>query len=332
MNLKKLACFLLLALIFCAAATASVPSPGRAFYYLDQADVLSDETEGEIFYSNMLLQDACGAQIVVVTVNSTNGESMSDYTYELFNKWGIGDSKKNNGFLLVLAIEDEDYYAVTGSGLQPKFTSSALKQYYDDYLESDFAAGSYDSGVQKFFEAVFERVSDTYSAGVTIQDGIAAYEANEGEAQVFTPQKRGASYSRSDGDEEIGGGSMLLGVIAMLIVIFALVTMMRRSRRRSTFQTPPPPPMGMPGPGGYRGNYRGPAYRQPRRNNDWAIFGLLSGMNDILGGSGRSSSSRRSSSSSRSSFSSSFRSSSSSRSASGGGGRTSGGGAGRGRH
>ena len=118
---KKLfrVCVLALALLamLCAPALAKTVSPGPDFYYLDNANVLSDELKGEIFFANKLLYDACGAQIVVVTVDSTGRDAIDDYAYELFNSWGIGDAAKNNGFLLLLAINDDDYYARTGSGL-----------------------------------------------------------------------------------------------------------------------------------------------------------------------------------------------------------------------
>jgi len=134
------ACILALALLalLCAPALAKVVSPGPDFYYLDNAGVLSEELEGEIFFANKLLYDACGAQIVVATVDSTGREAIDDYAYEMFNSWGIGDAAKDNGFLLLLAIEDDDYYARTGSGLDRRFSASTIKEYYDAYLESDF--------------------------------------------------------------------------------------------------------------------------------------------------------------------------------------------------
>ena len=75
MNFKRtlrlcLAVLAMLALA-CAPALAKVVSPDSDFYYLDKANVLSESLEGEIFFSNKLLYDACGAQIVVVTVPTT---------------------------------------------------------------------------------------------------------------------------------------------------------------------------------------------------------------------------------------------------------------------
>ena len=345
MRINKLlcACLAALLLIACgASALAKVPSPSKEFYYLDQANVLSEATEGEIFFSNQLLEDACGAQIVVVTVKSTGSESLSDYAYEMINQWGIGDKDVQNGFLLVLAIDDDDYYAVPGTGLQPKFTSGAIKDYYDKYLETDFAAKRYDAGVKKFFEAVFARIADTYNADVTIQDGINTYQtwAASADPGPMSAISGGAQVQGGSGYEEESDfmGMLLMAMIVIVLIVILTRTSRRRRVARQVFVAPPPPPPTV-GQGGYRGvnnmpgagGYRGPVQTpRQRSDNDWLTRGLLYGLFRSSGGG----SSFRSSGSTRSS--SSFRSSSSGSrsfgSARGGGGGSRGGGAGRGRH
>ena len=155
-TLRVVVIALALMIVLCAPAMAKVVSPGPDFYYLDNANVLSESLEGEIYFANKLLYDACGAQIVVVTVDTTGREAIDDYAYELFNDWGIGDAAKNNGFLLLLAIDDDDYYARTGSGIDRSFSAGTIKDYYDKYLEQDFAAKRYDAGVPVVKNGVVE--------------------------------------------------------------------------------------------------------------------------------------------------------------------------------
>ena len=328
-----LATVLLLALL-CAPALAKVVSPGPDFYYLDDAHVLSESLEGEIFFANKLLYDACGAQIVVVTVNSTGREAIDDYAYDLFNSWGIGDAAKNNGFLLLLAIEDDDYYARTGSGLDSRFSASTIKDYYDKYLEDDFAAKRYEAGVKKFFEAVLKRISTTYNAEVTAADAIAAYNdyvAKESAAQGFGgyngSRRNGAvndDYRGYEQDEDSGIGFGFVLVVLLIIILVVLLSKGRRARRRvGIVPPPPPPPMGI----GYARGYR-PTH---------TVFhgGHIGGPSRPFGGGFSGGSSSRSSfGGGGSSRSSSFGGGHSSGfgGGHGGGGRSSGGGAGRGRH
>ena len=319
----------------CLPAFAKVVSPGADFYYLDQADVLSQALEGEIYFSNTLLEEACGAQVVVVTVKNTGTQAIDDYAYDLFNDWGIGDASKNNGFLLLLSIGDDDYYALSGTGLRSRFSSSAIKDYYDQYLEKDFAAGNYEAGVKKFFEAVFKRVSDTYSAGVTTDEGIEAYESYMASLEDEYENSYGgyAGPSRNGDYGESSGGSAFMGflIVVVLVVVLIMVSSSRRRRRRAAIFPPPPPtPSNI---------YIAPRVVRPRPTVGYRP--PMGGMGFSSGASRPSSSSstRRSSGisfGSSHSSGSSFRSSSSRSSGFGGGhsggGRSVGGGAGRGRH
>lgn len=324
-----LAAAILLALL-CAPALAKVVSAGTDFYYLDNANVLSEAMEGEIYFSNKLLYEACGAQIVVVTVDSTGRESIDDYAYDLFNDWGIGDASKNNGFLLLLAIGDDDYYALPGSGLNSKLSAGTIKGYYDQYLEADFAAKNYESGVKKFFEAVFTRIADTYNADVTTAQGIADYQAfvaaNSAAADFggYNGSRRTQADQRNRSDDS-GFDFLLLILFVVLIITVVALSKGRRARRRTVIMPPPPPPpMGI----GYRPTRT--VYHTPYRSSSSWSSGSVGRSSFGSSSSGRSSS--FGSSSSRSSFGGSSSRSSGFGGSSGGGGGSRGGGAGRGRH
>ena len=176
--MKRLLALTLSLLLLCAAALAAdIPEPTEDFYVYDGANVLTYETEGHIVFCNELLDDACGAQIVFVTVDTVGNESIDDYALALYNDWQIGDARKHNGVLVLLAIDDDDYYALTGTGLDLELSAGILKEYVDEYLEPDFAERDYDEGVRKLFDALFERVADICGADVTLADGDARFAA-----------------------------------------------------------------------------------------------------------------------------------------------------------
>ena len=206
--------------------------------------------------------------------------------------------------------------------------------YYDKYLENDFAAKRYEEGVKKFFEAVFERVATTYNAEVTPEDGVEAYRkyvAQNAQAEDFGgysgSRRNGALNSeyRSYGDNEDSGfGFWIVVAVILLILLIVLMSKGMRARRRVGIMPPPPPPP--PGGIGYRPTRRvwhsGPVFGSPTPRSRPSSGGFFGGGGSSFGGG-----------SSRSSFGGggSFRSSGFG-GASGGGGRSSGGGAGRGRH
>lgn len=326
--------------LLCAPALAKVASPGSDYYYLDKANVLSQALEGEIYFSNQLLSEACGAQIVVVALDTTGSVPIDDYAYDLFNEWDIGDADKQNGLLILLAIDDDDYYVEPGTGLRSKLSAGAIKDYNDRYLESDFAAKRYDAGVKKLFEALFARVADTYNADVTTSQGIAAYEdfidsqtgRNAEDYGGYVAPAR-SSRGRAD-DSDPGVGLFLVVLVVILIVVLVKSKSRRRAVRRTSSVADQMATMYVADQimRGSRQSYAHTRHASPPPRVTRS-FG-----SGLFGGSGSSSgSSFRSSGSSSRSSGSSFRSSGGGFSGSfggghGGGGGTRGGGAGRGRH
>ncbi len=154
---------LLLILTVLPVSAITVPKPTDDFYIYDSANVISDQTESEILAKNAILKKACGSQVVIVTLDSLAGESIEDFSRQLFEEWKIGDKKKNNGMLLVLSISDEDYWLTQGNGLDEDITSSSLRTMLDDYLEPDFANKNYDAGVLKFFSSVYLKLKNAYN-------------------------------------------------------------------------------------------------------------------------------------------------------------------------
>ena len=187
MKMRRLCALLLVALLLPGWALASaLPEPTQDFYVYDGANVLEYETEGHIVFCSRALYEACGAQLVFVTVDSVNGENMEDYCYDLFNEWGIGDSRKQNGFLFVLAIDDDDYGWMPGTGLDLELSAGTVKSMANELLEPDFVAKNYDEGVRKLYDALFEKIAQICDADVTLSEGDAQFEAYLQDCLLYT--------------------------------------------------------------------------------------------------------------------------------------------------
>lgn len=238
--MKKTILALLLALMLTAAPALAIPSPSDDFYILDEANVISNATEEYIIYNNDQLYDACGAQIVFAVVDDTEGEAIDDYAYDLFNEWGIGDSKKDNGFLVLMAIDDDNYYALPGTGLERAISAGTVKDLLDTYLEPDFAAKDYDAGAKALFDALFTEVCD--ASGVYLTAGMPAGSASIADkAPGRAPAASRPAVERApERDEESGGIS--IGTIVLIVIIIVIVLSVTRSkgkRRASRTHVPP---------------------------------------------------------------------------------------------
>ena len=165
--------FVLLAFTFATVpllGAFNVPEYKNEYGYVaDLADVITASTINHINITNEALEAASGAEIIVVTVDFLDGVKISDYAYRLFGEWKPGSSERDNGILLLLAIGDDDYYAMQGLGLESQFGDGLLDDYLNEYLENHFAAKNYDAGIKAFFDACVSRLERVY--GVSAAGG-----------------------------------------------------------------------------------------------------------------------------------------------------------------
>ncbi|MDR1532784.1 MAG: TPM domain-containing protein, partial [Clostridiales bacterium] len=235
---------LFLAVFFAAVTSvrAGAYQPSEYFYANDFANVMSAETIERIVLANDSLYEQTGAQIVVVTVDSTGGRPMEQYAMTLFNDWEIGSKEKGNGVLLLLSIGDDNYWVTQGKGLENSLDAGTLDAILYDYLEADFADKDFDAGIRKTFDALLSKVSKIY--GVSITTGNGGTTANSGLTENRTESGSGGS----------GFMGNLILILVIIILIFALTSGWRRRRRtgywrprvfwgRRHHSPPPPPPM-----------------------------------------------------------------------------------------
>src|SRR3954452_16965968 len=62
------------------------------------------------------VEQATGAQIALVTIPSLEGEPIEDVANTIFRAWGVGQKGKNEGILLLLAINDRRNRLEVGYG------------------------------------------------------------------------------------------------------------------------------------------------------------------------------------------------------------------------
>jgi uncharacterized protein len=114
---------LLLTFVALMAATitqAQAPTQYKPQGYVnDFASVLSPATREQLTALCSEVEQKTHAQIAVVTVPSTNGQPIQDYTFDLATKWGIGPKQSNRGVLILFAINDHKYWVQVGYGLEP---------------------------------------------------------------------------------------------------------------------------------------------------------------------------------------------------------------------
>lgn len=145
--LKKLIVFTLSILCMCQVAFANeLSAPQTDIYLVDSAGMFSADTKDKLLSTSKDLYNNTGAQFVIVTVSNLNGESIEEYSNDLFNNWGIGNKDTNNGVLLLISKEDRKFRIEAGSGLEGTLTDAYCHNELK-ILKDYFSKDDYDNGV-----------------------------------------------------------------------------------------------------------------------------------------------------------------------------------------
>ncbi len=89
-----------------SAARPDLPMPQT--YVDDQAGVISPEHRQALNGLLQELEQKTGIQYIILTVDSTGGLPIEQFSIELLDKWKLGQAGKDNGFLFTLAIQGPD--------------------------------------------------------------------------------------------------------------------------------------------------------------------------------------------------------------------------------
>lgn len=146
-----------------AWAAPQVPAaPSGSLYVQDYAGVLTRDTQAKINKLGAKIAGQTKAQVVVVTINSLNGEPIQDYALTLLRQWKIGDKSMNNGVLLLVAVGDKKSRIEVGYGLEGALNDAKVGRIQDEYLLPFFQRGDYDQGIWNGYKAVMRVVSAEY--------------------------------------------------------------------------------------------------------------------------------------------------------------------------
>jgi uncharacterized protein len=88
-------------------------------YVNDFAGVLDDAARQNLTALCQEVDQKVGAQIAIVTIHSLEGDTVQDFANRLFGKWGVGPKGKDRGVMILLAVDDHQYWTEVGYGLEP---------------------------------------------------------------------------------------------------------------------------------------------------------------------------------------------------------------------
>ena len=178
---------------------------------VDNAGLLSPEKEAVLTTTLEALERDTSDQLVVVTVESLDGQEIEDFGYQLGRAWRIGQADTDNGILLIVAPEERKVRIEVGYGLESIMTDAMSALIIHNDILPAFREGSFERGIEQGVDAIDRQLR-----------------LDPAEAQA-----RAAAAERPSSDAPIGVAAVIAAIF-FLMILSLIGGAMGRGRRRPT--------------------------------------------------------------------------------------------------
>ena len=143
------------AVLFLAAFIAVAPTlvsgvsvlPRPTGFVVDAADVLSSADEAALAEKLTAFEQSSAHEIAVAIIPSLDGDTIEGYALRLFDAWGIGKAKADNGVLILVALEEREMRIEVGYGLEGALTDAQSYWIIQNSMKPAFQAGNFADGL-----------------------------------------------------------------------------------------------------------------------------------------------------------------------------------------
>ena len=165
-----------LCLVWAGSVGAQIPdAPKPARLCNDFSGTLSAQEMQELESKLDSFDRETSVQICLVVVPDLGGFDVSDYATRLFEKWGIGRAKQDDGVLLLLALQERKIRIETGYGLESVITDALSRRLIEQKIAPALRSGGVAEGLRAGSTGLMNLVRGNY------QDLEARPEGEKGE-------------------------------------------------------------------------------------------------------------------------------------------------------
>jgi uncharacterized protein len=125
---------------------------------VDAANMLDAETEKRLTKKLGLAQRKYGPQMVVVTTPTLNGKEIATYSIGLARAWGIGDKRRNDGLMFLIAPNERQARIEVGRGIEASFSDAFSGEVMRQTIIPNMAKGNLAAGVEAGVDRMIEKM------------------------------------------------------------------------------------------------------------------------------------------------------------------------------
>jgi uncharacterized protein len=230
MTMKQTLWIALVALLAVASAGADgtdalldrLSRPDR--FVNDYANVFSREQREALESCVQEGREKTTAEIAVVARQSLEGGEIADFANRLFEKWGIGRKDKDNGILLIAALQDRAVRIEVGYGLESVMTDSHNGVILDSYVIPHFRDERYAEGLEAGAKAIGAVLAREHEV-------VLSSPMPEEIASIMT--STGAVF-QAEAPQELTVEGFIFAVLLLVFLMSALIWAAKRGHLRGT--------------------------------------------------------------------------------------------------
>lgn len=190
-------------------AWASIPQKTNQLVN-DYANLFTEEQRNYLEYSLVAFDDSTSNQILIITTSSLDGYDISNYAFEIGEKWGVGRAEHDNGLVIVIKPKNQTpgrAFIATGYGLEGALPDAVCKEIVDLEMIPHFKKNDYYDGVVAALNIIIPVAAGEYSYQEVRNDtgGVMALVITLLVVAVFVVLAFGGNNSK---DNNIGGGGI----------------------------------------------------------------------------------------------------------------------------
>lgn len=134
----------------------------------DFAGILSAETKNSLIGLSNNVNKRTGVALVLATFSSLEGEEIDDITNKLYEKWGIGQKGKDEGVLVLLAMQERKIRIETGYGSEGYVTDLLASRIRRKATAEYLSKNQWDQGITSIFHTLTQLIAN--EKGIPFQE------------------------------------------------------------------------------------------------------------------------------------------------------------------
>lgn len=130
----------------------------------DEAHILSQQTVDNLEGRLKKYGDSTSNQLAILVIQSLDGDVLEDYSLRVSEKWKLGQKDKDNGALLLIAVDDHKMRIEAGYGLEGVLPDAICNRIIRNEIAPNFRKENYDAGITAGINGMIAAIGGEYKA------------------------------------------------------------------------------------------------------------------------------------------------------------------------